>query len=68
MKTVDVRGLLCPEPVYIVREHLSSGTDPVTVLCEKHSRENLLWLGENLGWQAEVEDLFDEVRIIFRKG
>ncbi|MCX6031153.1 MAG: sulfurtransferase TusA family protein [Chloroflexi bacterium] len=56
-KTVDARGLSCPEPAMMTREALSrlkGGT--VAVLVDSGtSRDNVRRLAERFGWRAAVE-------------
>lgn len=42
MKTVDARGLSCPEPVMLTEEAVKSGERPVRVLVsEPHQKMNV---------------------------
>lgn len=42
MKTVDARGLSCPEPVMLTEEAVKSGERPVKVLVsEPHQKMNV---------------------------
>jgi len=59
MKTVDARGLSCPQPAFMTREALSEtkeGAIEVLVDCET-SRDNVSRCARNAGWTASVEDL-----------
>ncbi len=57
-KTVDARGLSCPEPMMMTREALAglnSGT--VEVLVDSGtSRDNVRRIAERFGWAAAVKD------------
>lgn len=70
-KTVDARGLLCPEPVLLTKkaiESLNSGT--VIVLVDNNAaRENVTRLAENFGWRVsvEVEEAKGEYRLVLSK-
>ncbi len=55
-KIVDVRGLLCPEPVLLTKKVIEKelgGT--VEVLVDNNAaRENITRLAENKGWKVKV--------------
>ncbi|MFZ5645138.1 MAG: sulfurtransferase TusA family protein [Bacillota bacterium] len=55
-KTVDARGLLCPEPVLLTKraiDSITSGT--VKVLVDNNAaKENVTRLAENKGWRVSV--------------
>jgi TusA-related sulfurtransferase len=55
-KTVDARGLSCPEPVMMTREALAAlKTGTVEVLVDSGtSRDNVRRLAERFGWVAAV--------------
>jgi len=59
MKTIDARGLSCPQPAFMTKEALSEtqeGAIEVLVDCET-SRDNVARCARNAGWSAAVEDL-----------
>ncbi len=61
MKTIDARGLSCPQPAFMTREAIAdAGEETVEVLvdCET-SRDNVSRCARNMGWWASVEDLPD---------
>lgn len=57
LKTVDVRGLSCPEPVILTRQLLNqTASGNIQVLVDNHTaRENVTRAAENMGWQVVVE-------------
>ena len=60
-KTVDARGLSCPEPVLLVKqaiESLDRGTIEVLVDTET-SRENVTRMAESRSWRVEVVESGD---------
>jgi tRNA 2-thiouridine synthesizing protein A len=70
MKTVDARGLSCPEPVLRARraiQGMPSG-ESIEVLVETvTSRENVLRTIRSLGCTATVEEMAAGFRLIVRK-
>lgn len=58
LKTVDARGLSCPEPVIKTRQALGqhkSGT--VQVLVDNQTaKENVIRTAESMGWNVSVEE------------
>jgi len=61
-KTLDVRGLSCPEPAMLTREALFAlGSGTLTVLSDSFtSRTNIERTGNRIGWKAEVNQDDDE--------
>jgi tRNA 2-thiouridine synthesizing protein A len=70
MKTVDARGLACPEPVLRARraiQEMPSG-ESVEILVETvTSRENVLRTIRSLNCTASVEETGEGFRLIVRK-
>ncbi len=69
-KTVDARGLSCPQPAMLTRqaiEKLTKGT--VEVLVDSSTaRENISRLGTNSGWTVTVEEKPEgSYRIVLKK-
>lgn len=55
-KMVDVRGLLCPEPVLLTKrviDKLPGGTVKV-IVDNNAAKENVTRLSENLGWTVSI--------------
>ena len=70
IKTVDARGLSCPQPPMLTQEALQKmGKGTVEVLVDADTaRENVSRLARNSGWNVIVEDQPDgSYRIILRK-
>ncbi|MCL5056592.1 MAG: sulfurtransferase TusA family protein [Actinobacteria bacterium] len=55
-KTVDARGLLCPEPVLLVKREIDKMTGgTVRVLVDNSAaRENVTRMAENSGWTVSA--------------
>jgi TusA-related sulfurtransferase len=62
IKTLDVRGLSCPEPAMLTREALIAlGSGTLIVLSDSFtSRTNIERTGKMTGWKAEVTQDDDE--------
>ena len=67
-RTVDARGLSCPQPVILARSAIQEDEFPIEVLVETvTSRENVRRAAEKLGCQVAVEDIEDEFRLTLTK-
>jgi TusA-related sulfurtransferase len=70
VKTVDARGLSCPQPAMLAQEALKkAGKGNIEVLVDSSTaRENVSRLARNSGWNVTVEDQPDgSCRIVLRK-
>lgn len=57
MKTIDVRGLSCPEPVIQTREAIQSGESAIQILVDSPTaRENVVRFAEGQGFRSAVEE------------
>ena len=69
-KTVDVRGLSCPQPALITRQSLqkeSKGTIRI-IVDGTTARENVCRAAENLGWSVVIDERStDETHVIANK-
>ncbi len=70
IKTVDARGLSCPQPPMLTRQviqKLDKGT--VEVLVDSGTaRENVSRLAKSMGWAVTIEEQADgSARIILKK-
>ena len=70
IKTVDARGLSCPQPAMLARQAIQKqekGT--VEVLVDSGTaRENVSRLAKNSGWAVSVEEKTDDsFRIVLKK-
>ena len=63
-KTVDARGLSCPQPVILARKAIEAGQFPVEVLVETvTSRENVRRAAAKMGCQVQIEDRGEEFKL-----
>ncbi len=70
MKTVDARGLSCPEPVLLTRNALTDlpKGDELEVLVETvTSRENVRRMAESKGFDVRAEETDDGFRLLITK-
>lgn len=70
VKTIDARGLSCPEPAMLTRQAIISlGKGKLIVLSDSFtSRTNIERTGKLAGWTAEVSQDADETyRIVLTK-
>ncbi len=70
IKTVDARGLSCPQPPMLTQEALHKmGNGTLEVLVDSDTAlENVSRLAKNSGWKVTVEDQPDSsYRIILEK-
>ena len=62
MKTVDARGLSCPEPLMLTNEALKSGEQVLVMVTEPHQRSNVEKFAKSKGktfTTAEKDDCFE---------
>ncbi len=70
IKTVDARGLSCPQPPMLAREAMKKvGKGTIEILVDSiTSRENVSRLARNSGWNVTMEEQPGEIyRIILQK-
>lgn len=68
MKTIDARGLSCPEPVIMTRKALLSGEQSYEVLVDNPaSRENVTRYAEHQGYSVSVSEQDGEYTLSLRK-
>ena len=68
MKSVDARGLSCPQPVILARKAIDAGQFPVEVLVESvTSRENVRRMAEKAGCTVAVTEMGDEFKLTLSK-
>ena len=68
MKTIDARGLSCPEPVIMTRKALLSGEQSYEVLVDNPaSRENVTRYVEHQGYSVSVTEQEGEYTLSLRK-
>ena len=70
-KTVDARGLSCPQPVLMTLDEIKTGTeDELLVLVDNDaSKENVSRAAQNRKWRIEsIEEKDGVYRIVIKKG
>ena len=70
-KTVDARGLSCPQPVLMTLDEIKAGgADEIIVLVDSDaSKENVSRAAENKGWKvASITENASEYHITIQKG
>lgn len=55
-KTVDARGLNCPQPVILAKKALEENENIVVIVDNKTAMENVRRLGAKLGCSVEIEN------------
>lgn len=61
MKTIDVRGLNCPEPVILVKRAMEKGEVDIEVISDANvAVENITRLSNKMGYNIEVKELNGE--------
>lgn len=68
-KTVDARGLSCPQPIVETKKVLDkiSGGRVEVLVDTVTSRENVLRFGRNAGWQGSFEESEGSFKVILEK-
>lgn len=68
-KTVDARGLSCPQPIVETKKVLDklSGGRVEVLVDTVTSRENVLRFGRNAGWQRSFEESEGSFKVILEK-
>ncbi len=70
-KTVDARGLSCPQPVLMTLDEIKAGgADEIIVLVDSDaSKENVSRAAENRGWNVtSITEDAPEYHITIKKG
>ena len=69
IKTVDARGLSCPQPIVETKKVLDkiSGGRVEVLVDTVTSRENVLRFGRNAGWQGSFEESEGFFMVILEK-
>lgn len=51
MKKIDVRGLNCPEPVFLTKKAIDEGNKDIEILCDAVvAKENITRLAGKMGY------------------
>ena len=65
MKTVDARGLSCPEPVIQTQNAMASGEAAYEVLVDNVvAKENVSRFANHQGYQVQVEKQGDDILLL----
>lgn len=68
MKTVDARGLSCPEPIMLTEEALKAGSFPVKILVsEPHQKSNIENFAGGLGYKVTATAVGSEFEVVITK-
>lgn len=63
-KTVDARGLACPQPVIMTRQAMQEGVQRITVIVDSETAvANVTRMAQKAGWQVAQERLDNEVHL-----
>ncbi len=67
-KTIDARGLSCPQPVMLAAEAVTKGELPIEVLVDTvTARENIFRMAKSKGLQVSVDDLKGKFKLTLAK-
>jgi tRNA 2-thiouridine synthesizing protein A len=67
-KTIDARGLSCPQPVILANKAIKGGQFPLEVIVDAVSaRENVLRAAMNAGCTVTVKESGDEYTLVINK-
>ena len=67
-KTVDARGLSCPQPVILAKKAIGEGQFPIEVWVDTvTSRENVRRAAEKAGCHVSVQQQGDEFKLTLSK-
>lgn len=56
-KEIDVRGLSCPQPVFLVKKAIDAGEKEIVATCDdKVARDNIKRLVENYEYDLNIEE------------
>lgn len=68
MKSIDARGLGCPQPVVLTKKAIEGGEAALEVLVDNETAlENVTRLGEKLGYQVSASPNGTEFRILLTR-
>ena len=70
MKTIDARGLSCPQPAMMARQALQQArSGSIEVLVDSGTaRDNVIRLAEHSGWRVQVREQPDGgYRLVLQK-
>lgn len=68
MKTIDARGLSCPEPVILTRRALESCEDSYEIIVDNHaSKENVTRFAEHAGYTVAISEKDSEYTLTLKR-
>lgn len=68
MKTIDARGLSCPEPVIILRQAMAAKEKSYQIIVDNHaSKENTMRYAEHQGYKTTITENDGEYTLTFEK-
>lgn len=68
MKTIDARGMSCPEPVVMTREALQSAEKSYKILVDSaNAKENVSRFAQNSGYSVSVTEENGSYTILLSK-
>ena len=68
MKTIDARGLSCPEPVILASQAMKSGENAYEIIVDNRvSRENVTRFAEHQGYTVSVTEADGEFTLAITK-
>lgn len=67
-KTIDARGLSCPQPVILTRQAIDGGFKEFKVLVDTEvSKENIMRMGKKNSYDVEETKEGEDISVIFTK-
>ena len=66
-KTVDARGLACPQPVILTRAALGESDAVLTIVDNETTRQNVSRMAEKAGYAVQAEPRSDGIYLSIRK-
>jgi TusA-related sulfurtransferase len=68
IKTIDARGLSCPQPVILASKAIDEGAFPIEVLVDTvTARENVRRMSSGKGLKIVIEELNDEYKLTLNR-
>ncbi|MGC8781670.1 MAG: sulfurtransferase-like selenium metabolism protein YedF [Anaerolineae bacterium] len=66
-KTVDARGLACPQPVILTRAALQDADAVLAIVDNETARQNVTRMAEKAGWSVQAEARDDGIYLNIRR-
>jgi selenium metabolism protein YedF len=67
-KTIDARGLACPQPVLLTRKGLADNDQIIAIVDNETAQQNVARFAEKAGCQVQVEKRTDGIYLNITKG